>query len=272
MAPKFNMDHPPLDVDRILRETFVARVECHATLGSTNDRARECARHTGLDLPLLVVAEAQTAGRGRGGRRWWTGRGSLAMSLLLEPGHGAATEAGQSPLVALAAAVAVAETVAPLVGSHPSGIEWPNDVTAGGRKLAGVLVEVLPDGRRVVGIGVNTNNSLAEAPAELRDTATALLELTGTRHDQTTILVGLLRHLEERLAELASDPKGIAARADALCVQRGELVELDTGGRVVAGRCAGIAPDGALLLETREGRQAFYAGMLRRQGPVAAER
>jgi len=252
-----------LDMDRVLSETFVARAEYHPTLGSTNDRARQWAEQGAGALPLLVVADVQAAGRGRGGHRWWTGQGSLAFSVLLDPGQAAVGPGGQSPLVALAAAVAVVEAVAPLVGSHAVGIHWPNDVMAAGRKLAGVLVEVLPDGRHVVGIGVNVNNRLAEAPPEVRRVATTLRELTGVAHDRTAILVAVLQHLEAGLGQLASEPGRIGTSADALCRQRGRLLTLDRGGESVTGRCAGIAPDGALLLVTRDGRQAFYWGMLK---------
>ena len=251
-----------LDLDRVLRETFVARAEYHPTLASTNDRASRCAAEGAGELPLLVVADRQTAGRGRGSNRWWTGRGSLAMSLLLDPGRSTFEQRSQSPLVALATAVAIVETVRPLVPAQTVGIDWPNDVLAAGGKLAGILVEVLPDGRHVVGIGINTNNSLAEAPPELIGTATTLLELTGRRHDQTTFLVALLRHLERAFGQLALEPGRIGTRADELCLQHGKTLALRLGERSIGGRCAGIAPDGALLLDTPEGRQAFYSGIL----------
>ncbi|MHC4181328.1 MAG: biotin--[acetyl-CoA-carboxylase] ligase [Planctomycetota bacterium] len=269
------MADSPLDIDRLLSETFVARVEHHPTLDSTSDRARQCAADVAGELPLLVVADRQTAGRGRGNRRWWTGPGSLAFTLLLHPafppaGHRHALpngpsvdQPGQSPLVALAAALAVVETVTPLVPSRRVGIDWPNDVLVSGRKLAGVLVEVLPDRRRIVGIGLNTNSPLADAPPELRQTATTLLELSGVAHDQTTILVSLLQRLEDELGQLASDPGQIATRADAFCLQHGKMLTLRLGDRPVTGRCAGIAPDGALLLETPDGRRAFYGGTLK---------
>ena len=73
-----------MDINRILRETFVVEVEHHDELGSTNDRAMQRAKQGASRLPLLVIADRQTAGRGRGGNRWWTGPGSLAFSLLLE--------------------------------------------------------------------------------------------------------------------------------------------------------------------------------------------
>jgi BirA family biotin operon repressor/biotin-[acetyl-CoA-carboxylase] ligase len=163
----------------------------------------------------------------------------------------------------LAAAVATVETVEPLLPPKTVGIDWPNDVMVQGRKLAGILVEVLSNRHHIVGIGLNTNNSLVEAPPELRPTATTLLDLTGTVHDQTTMLVDLLNHLESNLAQLAIEPEQVGRRADALCSQRGKMLTLHSGGQSLAGRCVGIAPDGAFLLETAAGRQAFYSGVLK---------
>jgi BirA family biotin operon repressor/biotin-[acetyl-CoA-carboxylase] ligase len=257
------MHYNRLDVDRLLAETFVARVEYYQTLGSTNDRARQCAGAGPGELPLLVVADMQTAGRGRGTNLWWTGRGSLAFSLLLGADELGEAERNRSPLVSLAAAVAVVEAVGPLLPSIPVGIRWPNDVVAGGGKLAGILVEGLPEGRLVVGIGVNTNCSLAEAPPELRRTATTLLELTGVRHEQTGILVALLGCLEKAFGQLASQPDRIGAEADALCLWRGKTLNLLVGDQAITGRCDGIAPDGALILDTPQGRQTLYSGVVR---------
>ncbi len=251
-----------LDADLLLRRTFIARVEHHATLGSTNDRAKQCAGQGVGALPLLIVADEQTAGRGRGTRRWWTGQGSLACSLLLEAAD-LGVDRSRSPLVALAAAVAIVETVGPLLPSHQVGIRWPNDVFAGGRKLAGILVEVLSDRRLVVGIGLNLNNSLCEAPPELQSTAATLRELTGTPHDRTRILLALLEHLAVGLWQLASTPEQVAARADGFCLQHGEQLTIQLGRRLVSGRCAGIASDGALVLDTPEGRRTLYSGVLR---------
>jgi BirA family biotin operon repressor/biotin-[acetyl-CoA-carboxylase] ligase len=255
------MNPAGLVLDRILAETFVARVEYHPILTSTNDRAVHCAAEGPGGLPLLIVAERQTAGRGRGSNRWWTGPGSLAMSLLLDAeAVGAARR--RSPLVSLAAAIALVEAVAPRLPAQPVGIHWPNDVLAAGRKLAGILVEVLPDGRHIIGIGLNTNNSLADAPAELQQTATTLRELTGREHDQTEILVDLLRRLEAALRQLAA-PERIGSRADQLCLQHGQNLTLQLGQRSFTGTCVGIAPDGSLLLDTPAGRRRFRSGTLR---------
>jgi BirA family transcriptional regulator, biotin operon repressor / biotin---[acetyl-CoA-carboxylase] ligase len=270
----------PFDIDRILRETFVARAEYHPSIGSTNDRAAQSAG----ELPLLIVADRQTAGRGRGTNRWWTGPGALAFSLLLD-GQTVAAGGNRSPLVALAAAVAIVDAVAPLlpgfcgaavpaaragetpapqlVHEHPLGIHWPNDVMVGPRKLAGILIEVLPDGRHVVGIGLNANNTLADAPAELQSTVATLRDLGLCACDPTAILIDLLRGLEREFLELGRQPQSVAARADALCLQRGQVLTLQCGNRTVVGRCLGIAADGAIRLETPTGVETFCTGILR---------
>jgi BirA family transcriptional regulator, biotin operon repressor / biotin---[acetyl-CoA-carboxylase] ligase len=250
-----------IDLAQILRETFIARAEYHPSIGSTNNRAAQCAAQGVKDLPLLIVADEQTAGRGRGGKRWWTGRGALALSLLVDP-RTVAAEESRSPLVALASALAVVDTVAPLLPEHRVGIHWPNDVFVDGRKLAGILVEVLPDRSHVIGIGLNTNNSLTNAPAELQATAATLRDLSRQEHDQTRILLDLLRHLDRTFAQLRADPKAIAARANQLCLQQGRPATVRRGNETIAGCCRGIAADGAILLETPNGLEAFHSGTL----------
>jgi BirA family biotin operon repressor/biotin-[acetyl-CoA-carboxylase] ligase len=156
----------------------------------------------------------------------------------------------------------VTETVTGLVPGQPVGLHWPNDVFAAGRKLAGILVEVLPDGQHVLGIGLNTNNTIQDAPPELRDTAVTLRDLTGAPHDPTQLLLDLLRRLDHRLAEVGAAPDRIGQRANALCLQRGQQLLIESGGRQVAGLCVGIATDGALVLDTPAGRQLFHSGVL----------
>jgi BirA family transcriptional regulator, biotin operon repressor / biotin---[acetyl-CoA-carboxylase] ligase len=288
--------HMSIDTVHVMRETFVARVEHRPTVDSTNSRAAQCAAHGAENLPFLVVADEQTAGRGRGGNRWWTGSGSLAFSLLVDARMVAADE-GRSPLVALAVAVAVVDCVAPLLPTSQVGIHWPNDVYVrfsqfqGGadtpvcqkdqalagrqeclphlghdRKLAGILVEVLPDRRHVIGIGLNLNNALADAPAELRSTAATLRDLTGREHNRTEILIDVLRHLEQQFSQLRDDPSKVAAGADQRCLQCGQVLTLSWAKRKVTGVCRGIAADGALLLETPVGIEAFLSGSAAESG------
>src|SRR5262245_60487564 len=112
-------DSPPdIDLDRLMALGLATRFEYHRKLKSTNDRARDLAADTLPDEVVLILAEEQTAGRGRGDNRWWTGRGSLAMSLLFDPQRWT-IEQRYNPMISLAAAVAVVESVEPLVAGGP---------------------------------------------------------------------------------------------------------------------------------------------------------
>jgi BirA family biotin operon repressor/biotin-[acetyl-CoA-carboxylase] ligase len=252
---------PFIQVDRILAQTFVAAVESLPTVPSTNDWAKQRAAEPACRLPLLVVAQEQTAGRGRGANRWWSAAGSLTFSLAWEPER-SGIDLGQSPLVSLAVAVAVAEATAALASGRAVGIHWPNDVMAECRKLAGILVEVLANRRYVLGIGVNLNNTLAGAPPEVQGRAVTLRDLTGAEYDPTDVLVELLQRVEQRILQLAAAPADLVARANALCLQRGQTLRLRWGDELITGRCAGIAPDGSLLVDTPHGRRAFASGVL----------
>ena len=251
----------PIDVDRMLQGTMVAKAEHWSTLSSTNDRAAELAARADVQLPLVVVADQQTAGRGRGGNRWWTGGGGLAFSLLVDAATVAAT-ANRSPLVALATGVAVAESLALLLPGQNVGLHWPNDVFVDERKLAGILVEVLPNRRHVIGIGVNTNNLATDAPQELRSRLATLRDLTGKQYDHTELLIGLLTQLNAVFAQLREDSASVLVAANDLCLQRGQMLTVQRPDRVITGRCVGISSDGALLLDTGSGREACYSGVI----------
>jgi BirA family biotin operon repressor/biotin-[acetyl-CoA-carboxylase] ligase len=256
MATDFNLD-------RLRTESFVSQVEYHAVLGSTNDRARQLAAEAGCALPALVIAQEQTAGRGRGTNRWWTGPGSLAVSLLFDPAtHG--IERRYASMMSLTAALAIVDTCALRAANVRFGIHWPNDVFASGRKLAGVLVEALADGRQILGVGWNVNISQAQVPAELAEFVTTLRDLTGEVYDLTSLLLEMLSRLDVLLNHLALDPKAIGRRADEACLQRGQELTLEAGPKRITGVCAGISADGALLLDTPSGRQSHYSGVLLR--------
>jgi BirA family biotin operon repressor/biotin-[acetyl-CoA-carboxylase] ligase len=249
------------DAPALERSTWVDRVVHHERLSSTNDLARQLAADTPRGKSLLVLADEQTAGRGRGSNRWWTGEGSLAFSLLLDsPRLGIPRR--QAAMISLAAAVALAETVAPLVPHARPGIHWPNDVFVSDRKLAGILVEALADGRHIVGVGMNINNRLALAPPDLQPTITSLVDLTGRTHDRSQLLLELLGSLQAALQQLARSPADLAQRADSLCLQHGQRLAIDVGGNIDAGICAGIADDGSLVLDTPAGPRNVYSGVL----------
>jgi BirA family biotin operon repressor/biotin-[acetyl-CoA-carboxylase] ligase len=157
---------------------------------STNDLAGHAAASTANE-GLVILAEEQTAGRGRRGRQWVApASSSLLMSVLLFPPENLA-EAGW--LTALGA-VAVAEVVAAWTGLDVR-IKWPNDVRVAGRKIAGILVE-RGDGA-VIGVGLNANASLDDFPEELHGTATSLRILLGGPVDRSELARALIRRLDD---------------------------------------------------------------------------
>ncbi|RMF99945.1 MAG: biotin--[acetyl-CoA-carboxylase] ligase, partial [Planctomycetota bacterium] len=165
------MMNDTLDLDRLAASCPDLHIEYHREIGSTNDRAKEPEVRVSADRPWLITAERQTAGRGRGSNRWWTGEGSLAFTIVFPSPAELPTR--QFGLLALAAGAAVCEVVADVVdkaegaSSIVVGMRWPNDVYLAERKVCGILVEIA-DGKLIVGIGVNVNNSAKQAPAELQ--------------------------------------------------------------------------------------------------------
>ncbi len=258
----------------MLAAGFVARVEHYAILDSTQQRAREASANPFEPLPLLVVADRQSTGRGRGDNSWWTGEGNLALSLLFDPAQLGCPRG--LPSMSLAASVAIIDAIAlmwdgfpkPSSCNHRLGLHWPNDVFVADRKLGGVLIEALPDGLHILGIGLNTNSRVADAPAELQPQLTTLRDLTGRPHDHTELTIALFDRLVACLGQLGADPLSLGRRFDELCLQHGRTLTLYQGERATTGRFLGIAPDGGLLLETTSGQQSFHSGTL--QAPRGA--
>lgn len=245
---------------------WLKQVEWHEQLGSTQDRARELFEAGTTPLPILIGADLQTGGRGRGKHRWWTGQGALAMSLVIDPTEFAPQpESPLPPQLALAVGVAVCHTVRGLLVDETVGLHWPNDVYVGKRKLAGILTEALTPRRVIIGIGLNSNNTLDEAPVELRATAVTLRDLLGSSVDATALLVSLLNELRAALRLLYEQPAELGREFAALAFQRGQMLLLRQGDQFHAGRCLGIAVDGGLQLETEAGLRTFYSGTLSKE-------
>ena len=250
-----------LEPDRIRLPASLSRVEYHATIDSTNDAARRRAAELPRDVGLLIVAEKQTAGRGRGANRWWTGAGSLAFSVLFDPSrYGIAVR--YASMVPLAAAIAVVDVVTQHLPGPAIGIRWPNDVYIGERKLAGVLVEGLPDGRQILGLGCNVNNPLTSAPTEVSAIVVSLIDELGGRLDRTEFLSELLSALDASLTRLGENFADVGRLADSLCLQRERVLNVQVGEERVTGICTGIADDGALKLDTPIGPRTLYSGVV----------
>ncbi len=154
----------------------------------------------------IAVAEEQTEGRGRLGRAWEAPAGtSVLVSVLLLPG----VEAPRLPELSLVAGGAVAEAIAEVTGIEPA-IKFPNDVLIGGRKVAGILAES-SEGRVVLGIGVNANQTLEQLPADVQTQPTSLRLELGEPVSRATLLTAILLQLERAYDVWAPEARGSSA-------------------------------------------------------------
>ncbi len=223
---------------------------------STNRVAAELARE-GAAHGTLVVAEAQTAGRGRLGRSFYSPPyQNLYASFVLRP---TLSLSGCATLI-LVAGCAVAEAVAEVLGGAADvELKWPNDVLLGGLKTSGILMEMSAEETRVahlvLGIGVNLNVERAEFPEAFRATATSLRSYSGARVDRVVFVRTLLSHLEDCLERHARG--GFAAlrpEFEARFRMAGEPVTVsEMDGRQRCGIARGVAADGALEIEAEDG-------------------
>ncbi len=239
-------------------------IEFHAEIESTNDRARAALSEPGGE-GLAVVADLQTAGRGRRGRTWISPAGAnLLFSVAWRP----IIALRMAGLLGGSAALAVRDACASLVPDAGLAIRWPNDVVdRTGRKVAGLLVETaLESGElaeAVIGIGINVNWLPSEMPPEIGGSATSLQALLGAPIQRVPLLGSVLDalHAEVQALERGGTP---LPRLRASSWLDGRQVEVDTGTGTIAGRAAGIADDGSLLLDAEVGRLALSVGEVAR--------
>jgi BirA family transcriptional regulator, biotin operon repressor / biotin---[acetyl-CoA-carboxylase] ligase len=220
-----------------------------AETSSTNDVARKQARK-GAHSGFLVAASRQTMGRGRLGRGWESppDRG-LYVSILLRPDLPMA-EAGKLTILSSVATVDAVEAVS---GLRPQ-IKWPNDLMLGRRKLAGLLIETEPKGKRmafaVIGIGLNVRQEAGDFSPDVRRLATSLFLATGRMYRRADLLVALLQALERRLSEPFDEARE-AWTASSLTL--GQRVTLTTVRGRKHGQAVGLDESGALLLRGDSG-------------------
>jgi BirA family biotin operon repressor/biotin-[acetyl-CoA-carboxylase] ligase len=222
-------------------------------VASTNSAVASLARDT-TPHGTVVVAESQTAGRGRLGRHWHSPSGkNLYCSILLR----AMPEREQQPLwlswIPLIAALAVSRAVQATTSMKPS-VKWPNDILAGNRKLGGVLCESSGVGTDhacvIVGIGVNVNLRRDEFPEELREIATSVLIETGHPCDRAALLSALLGEMETRCESfLAGNHGDILEEYLLRCSTIGRRVRIELArGEQMDGTAESIRPDGSLRI------------------------
>ncbi|MHB1131987.1 MAG: biotin--[acetyl-CoA-carboxylase] ligase [Chloroflexota bacterium] len=227
--------------------------------GSTNDIARDLARQ-GAPEGTLVLADEQTAGRGRLGRVWLAPpRSCLLMSLLARPAL-ALTQSFRLTMLAACATVAAVEVV---TGLRPR-LKWPNDLLLGEKKLAGILSEASAIGERlewiVVGIGLNVNFEPAGF-AEVAATATSLCAALGRPVPRRELLVEFLWQVEQRYPSLSGEGEDDPLWAEwrGRLATLGAQVVVTEGERRERGLAFDVAPDGSLCLRRDDGSEIAIA-------------
>ncbi len=230
------------------------RVETVAETGSTNADVAERFR-SGERSGLVLVAEHQTAGRGRLGRSWESPPGaSLVLSVLLTPD--AAPE--RWPWLPLITGMAVARAVGRAAGVA-ADLKWPNDVLVDGQKLCGILVErVDGDGvaAAVVGIGINVTQTREELPVP---GATSLALTSGGPVDRDDLLGTLLLELQQELEAWESGGE-VRQRYLSQCVTVGQQVRVAVPGGEITGEAVDVDDGGRLVVHTADGEEHLGAG------------
>lgn len=260
----------PLEIkDGLKANIFGKQIYYQRTIDSTNRLARELAA-AGEPEGTLILSEEQLSGRGRLGRSWLSPAGGIWFSLIVRP----SLPPYKAQLMTLLAVVAAVEATQKTTGLSP-GIKWPNDLLLGGRKLAGILTEVSAEMERVnylvLGIGLNANLAAEHFQGELADSATSLLLETGQLVSRVRWMQNFLTVFEQ--AYLVAKEQGFASVI--ACWRRysvtlGQNVIVNSGGRSVHGTALDIDEQGALLVKTAAGQEAFLAGEVSLKGRTEA--
>lgn len=223
----------------------------HDMIGSTNDEAKRLANE-GAPHGTVVHADEQTSGRGRLAHAWFSPPGNLYVSILLRTGQSAA----RSTELSFLAALAVADTVEALLPRQTRAmLKWPNDVLVSGAKIAGILLELVNDAT-IIGIGLN----VLVAPSNTAYKTTTIVANGGIASVDGARDI-LLERLGRHLAIWQTDGFGpIREQWLDRSYPIGAAIRVNSAGKAVAGHFAGLDLDGALLLDTPQGRERIVAG------------
>ncbi len=240
------------EIDSCIKGRFGRIVEYHEVIDSTNIRARRLAEE-GAPMGTLVVSDCQNAGRGRRGRSWVSPSGkNIFMSLILRPD----ILPSSASMITLVAALAVYDGIK-TVTNLDTGIKWPNDIVAGGKKLCGILTEMSAEleGIRYVVVGVGINVNMEEFPDDVSLTATSLYLETGEKVGRSRLIAAIMVAFEQYYEDFISqgDLSGLISVYNKHMVNAGRDVRiLDKSGDYI-GKALGINEKGELLVEVEPG-------------------
>ena len=238
---------------RLQGTSFAKRIYHFFKIDSTNSVALRLGQD---DEPhgTVILAEEQTAGRGRVGRSWYSEKSSgIYMTVLLRP----PVSPVQASLLTLLAGLAARDAIVEQAGVTPD-LRWPNDLLLNGKKLGGILTEMHAEPDRIkfviVGIGLNVNH--ARLPDELAGMATSLRIETGRTHSRLELLVKLLRNLDSYYNRFLTEGAApiLARFGEVSSYAQGKRVRITTSAESYVGTTAGLEPGGLLRIQRDDGR------------------
>jgi len=238
----------PTSITSNLETHFVGqRVIYYSTLTSTMEVAKREAQQGAVE-GTVVIADEQTAGKGRKERAWLSPRGGIALSIILYP------SVVYLPYLIMLASLAVVHSIEAVTGLR-SQVKWPNDVLVNGKKVCGILIESGVQGNivdyAIIGIGVNVNLRLSDFP-EILPTATSLSDELGRDVSRLDMIRRLLVEVERLYLALPAGESIYEEWRDSL-VTLGKKVHVKSGKTIYVGVAESVARDGSLLLRSLDG-------------------
>jgi BirA family biotin operon repressor/biotin-[acetyl-CoA-carboxylase] ligase len=220
-------------------------------LTSTNTLAMGLAAD-GVPEGTVVIAETQTSGKGRLGRKWISPKGNLYLSVVLRPN----IPIHKAPLITLTGAVAVASAIRTTSGLE-AGIKWPNDILISGKKVCGLLTEMSAEQDRirhiVLGIGVDVNMEMGELPPDVRSLSTTLAAEAGAKINRTALLQQVLRDLERWYQKFLANDGDVLDEWKKLNITVGNRITVSGAGEALNGLAQGVDSDGRLIMRLDNG-------------------
>jgi len=237
---------------------FGSEIFAFDLIDSTNLKAKALARE-GVSEGTIVIAEEQTAGRGRLDRPWFSERGkNLTFSLIIKP----RIKIEYNGVLSLYAGLAVAQAIQNVLHVIPQ-CKWPNDVLLGDKKLCGILSEaILMNGILegvIIGIGINVNQTFF--PEEIKQTATSLSLNAGKQFNRFEVLAAVLERLEILYGDIQKGLlKNILDGWKRYCSIFGKEILVSQNGQIIKGIATGLDEDGGLLMQTKNSEIKILAG------------
>ncbi len=233
--------------------TFISECIYLDKVGSTNIEARRLLSAGPVRGNVLLIADNQSDGKGRGVNRWWSGDGSLAFTLILNRSVSAHKQLIKIPLVV---GLSIQKVLQEFL-SEPVRVKWPNDVMVGSKKICGILCESDKDidgnNRIIVGIGLNVNDSSDGAPEAIRPLITTMYDLLGKEIDKTLLLSQILLGIKKDLHALSCH--GFSHFMQSWEISdflKNRLIEVEDAKTVLAGHALGVTREGLLRLMLRD--------------------